>query len=113
MNLKDELRRRLAMRRRLRNSAARKMKNISREDCICAAYYLYCASELDEYRKYPSDGSVELFCKLVTFFGRTADQDCQHQPLYHYGDLSGRRLPCRILHGQEDRDRSEPPEAVL
>ena len=73
MDLKDKLRRRLAMRRRLRNSADRKMKNVSREDCICAAYYLYCVSELDEYRKYPSDDSVELFCKLVTFFGKTAE----------------------------------------
>ena len=73
MNLKDELRRRLAMRRRLRNSVARKMKNVSREDCICAAYYLYCASELDEVKKYPSDDSVELFCKLVTYFGKTEE----------------------------------------
>lgn len=73
MNLKDELRRRLAMRRRLRNSLARKMKNVSREDCICAAYYLYCVSELDEGKKCPTEDSVELFCKLVTFFGKTAE----------------------------------------
>ncbi len=73
MDLKDELRRRLAMRRRLRNSVARKMKNVSREDCICAAYYLYCVSELYEGKKCPTEDSVELFCKLVTFFGKTAE----------------------------------------
>ena len=70
MNLKDKLKRRLAMRRRLRNSVARKMNNVSREDCICAAYYLYCVSELYEGRKYPSEDSVELFCKLAAFFGK-------------------------------------------
>ncbi len=74
MNLKDKLRRELAMRRRFRDSrTVSKMKNVSREDCICAAYYLYCVSELDEVRKYPSDDSVELFCKLATFFGKTAE----------------------------------------
>ncbi|MBR4489131.1 ATP-binding protein [bacterium] len=61
------------MRRRLRNSLARKMKNVSREDCICAAYYLYCVSELYEGKKCPTEDSVELFCKLVTFFGKTAE----------------------------------------
>ena len=72
MDFKDELRRRLAMKRRGK-SAVRKMKNVSREDCICAAYYLYCVSELYEGKRCPTDDSVELFCKLVTYFGKTEE----------------------------------------
>ena len=50
---------------------ARKMNSVSRGVALCAAYYLYCAAELNEGRKYPSDDSVNLFFKLASLLGRT------------------------------------------
>ncbi|MBO4699628.1 ATP-binding protein, partial [bacterium] len=47
------------------------MNGVSRGDAVCAAYYLYCAAELNEGRKYPSDDSVDLFFKLVSSLGKT------------------------------------------
>ena len=61
------------MRRRFKDPrTVRKMNNVSRDDAVCAAYYLYCIAELDEERKYPSDDSVELFFKLAAYSGKTA-----------------------------------------
>lgn len=50
---------------------ARKMNSVSRGVALCAAYYLYCITELDEERKYPSDYSVILFFKLASSLGKT------------------------------------------
>ena len=73
MDFREALRRRLAMKRRSKSfRTVRKMNGISRGDAVCAAYYLYCAAELDEGRKYPSDDSVELFFKLASSLGKTA-----------------------------------------
>ncbi|MBO4698046.1 hypothetical protein J5690_00345, partial [bacterium] len=72
MDFREALRRRLGMKRRSKIfRTARKMNGVSRGDAVCAAYYLYCITELDEERKYPSDDSVDLFFKLASLLGKT------------------------------------------
>ena len=72
MDFREALRRRLGMKRRSKIfRTVRKMNGVSRGDALCAAYYLYCAAELDEGRKCPSDDSVDLFFKLASLLGKT------------------------------------------